>query len=96
MNPPAIARQLHLKTDQVRKIAQDACRKLGHDMKLQQEVGVYDQLSTERERNAAELPFVSVIFGSGTNFFDDVCEEEDAEISNIDNFFKPMQFDDNT
>lgn len=97
MNPPAIARRLRLKTDQVRKIAQDACRKLGHDMKLQQEVGVYDQLSTERERNAAELPFISVIFGSGANFFDDVSDDdEDIEISNIDSFFKPMQFADNT
>lgn len=95
-NPPEIARRLHLKTDQVRKIAQDACRKLGNDKKLMQDIGTNDKLSVEKERASTAMPFVPVVFGNGTNFFDEISEEPDDDdampCSSIADLFKPMTF----
>lgn len=95
-NPPEIARRLHLKTDQVRKIAQDACRKLGNDKQLMRDIGTNDRLTVEKEKASTAMPFVPVIFGGGANFFDEISEEEtadeSAECQSFSDFFKPMTF----
>ncbi len=94
-NPPEIARRLHLKTDQVRKIAQDACRKLGNDKKLMQDIGTNDKLTVEKERASTAMPFVPVVFGGGNNFFDEISEEPDEDnmpCNSIADLFKPMTF----
>ncbi|MBQ8806201.1 MAG: sigma-70 family RNA polymerase sigma factor [Bacteroidaceae bacterium] len=93
-NPPEIARRLHLKTDQVRKISQDACRKLGNDKKLMRDIGTNDQLTVEKERASTAMPFVPVVFGGGANFFDEISEEDsdDPACESIADFFKPMTF----
>lgn len=94
INPPEIARRLHLKTDQVRKIAQDACRKLGNDKKLQMDIGVHDQLNSEREKASASMPFVPVAFGLQENFFADISDDEDtgSEVQDVSELFTPMTF----
>lgn len=95
-NPPEIARRLHLKTDQVRKISQDACRKLGNDKRLMREIGTNDKLAAEKERASSAMPFVPVVFGSGNNFFDEISEEDDdatgTECTSLMDFLKPMSF----
>ncbi len=93
-NPPEIARRLHLKTDQVRKISQDACRKLGNDKKLMRDIGTNDCLTVEKERASTAMPFVPVVFGGGTNFFDEISEEDsdDPACESVADFFKPMTF----
>lgn len=96
-NPPEIARRLHLKTDRVRKIAQDACRKLGQDKTLKQDIGTDDYLTVQKEKASTSMPFVPVTFGSGTNFFDEIseeAEEENAEVDNVQDLFKSMKFTD--
>jgi RNA polymerase primary sigma factor len=96
-NPPEIARRLHLKTDQVRKISQDACRKLGNDKKLMQDIGTNDKLTAEKEKASTAMPFVPVVFGGGNNFFDEILEEpdnDDTACSSVADFFKPMTFAD--
>lgn len=98
-NYPEVARRLHLKTDQVRKISQDAHRKLGHDKILMQDVGINDRLKTERERVSAAMPFIPIVFGGGANFFDEISEEDDApesqECQSFEELFKPMKFAEN-
>ena len=96
-NPPEIARRLHLKTDQVRKISQDACRKLGNDKKLMQDIGTNDKLTAEKEKASTAMPFVPVVFGGGNNFFDEILEEpdnDDTACASVADFFKPMTFAD--
>lgn len=94
-NPPEIARRLHLKTDQVRKISQDACRKLGADKRLMREIGTNDRLAAEKERASSAMPFVSVVFGGGNNFFDEIseeCDETGEECTSLMDFLKPLNF----
>lgn len=92
-NAPAIARILHLKTDQVRKIAQEACRKLNNDKLLMQEVGTNDKLAPEKEKSSTAMPFVSVVFGEGSNFFDELSDEDDSEeCISLDELLNPMKF----
>lgn len=95
INAPEIARRLHIKTDRVRKIAQDACRKLSHDKRLIRDLGVQDHLTSQKERASEEMPFMSMNFGGGQNFFDEISEEEDetaSEATSLDDLFKPMNF----
>lgn len=95
-NPPEIARRLHLKTDQVRKISQDACRKLGNDKKLMQDIGTNDKLTVEKEKASTAMPFVPVVFGGGNNFFDEISEEDNEaeECTSLADLLKPMTFAD--
>lgn len=95
-NPPEIARRLHLKTDHVRKLSQDACRKLGQDTLLMQDVGTSDSLAPQKERASSAMPFVPVAFGNGQNFFDDFINDETAEQEcfSLADLLKPMQFPD--
>lgn len=94
-NAPEIARRLHLKTDQVRKISQDACRKLGADKRLMREIGTNDKLAAEKERASSAMPFVPVVFGGGKNFFDEISETDDIaceECTSLMDFLKPIGF----
>lgn len=89
MNAPEIARRLRIKTEQVRKISQDACRKLANDKRLKEEVNVSDKLTDERNKVSVEMPFVSVEFGKGENFFDEISEDDGSteEVVSPDEFF---------
>lgn len=95
LNPPDIARRMKLKTEQVRKISQDACRKLSHDKRLKMELGTRDEFVIEKEKSSTDIPFVQVLFGKGENFFDDVEENEGTshEIVDATTLFKPVHYD---
>lgn len=102
LTPPEIARRLHLKTEQVRKISQDACRKLANDKRLKLELNMEDGYTAQKNKLSEEMPFVPVEFGKGQNFFEELGEEEDNtvidHIDSLEDLFSSMSFkdDDNT